>query len=63
MSEGEVEQPPRKLVLLAVTMPEDEAEEVKAEARAKRWPITMVLRERLKDGKRWRERQKEAEGR
>jgi hypothetical protein len=62
MNEGEVEQP-RKLVLLAVTMPEDEAAEIKAEAKTRRWPITMVLRERLKDGKRWRDRQKEAEGR
>ncbi len=59
---SEVERP-RKLELLAVTMPEDEAAEIRAEAKAKRWPVTMVLRERLKDGKRWRERQKEAESR
>ena len=48
----------QKLEMLAVTMPKSEADEIRAEAKEKRWPITMVLRERLKDGKRWRESRK-----
>lgn len=43
--------------------PED-AERVRAEADEKRWPVTLVLRELIKDGQRYRrERQKMAESR
>ena len=49
---------------LHVTVDPEKAEKYRADAKAKRWPITLYLRELLKDGERYRQEQtKESEKR
>lgn len=49
MVEGE-----RRWEQLGVTLAPDDAARVRAEAEEKRWPVTLVLRELIKDGWRFR---------
>jgi PAS domain-containing protein len=54
----------RKWEPLLVTLPPEDATEIRAEASKRRWPITLVLRELIKDGQRYRrDRAKGGEGR
>jgi hypothetical protein len=53
----------RRWEQLGVTLAPEDAARVRAEAEEKRWPITLVLRELIKDGQRYRRERKGADAR